>query len=40
MGLKGLFLLGLTGLWPALLADQGALLLVTLNSLRLLWFRR
>lgn len=44
VGLKGLFLLttllGLTGLWPALLADQGALLLVTLNSLRLLWVRR
>jgi len=43
VGLKGLFLLttllGLTGLWPALLADEGALLLVTLNSLRLLWVR-
>ncbi|GLV46837.1 metal-transporting ATPase [Thermus sp. LT1-2-5] len=40
LGLKGLFLLtstlGLTGLWPAVLADSGALLLVTLNSLRLL----
>lgn len=43
LGLKGLFLLttllGLTGLWPAVLADSGALLLVTLNSLRLLWAR-
>ena len=40
VGLKGLFLLntlvGLTGLWPAVLADNGALVLVTLNSLRLL----
>ncbi|WP_244361405.1 heavy metal translocating P-type ATPase [Thermus thermophilus] len=40
LGLKGLFLLttllGLTGLWPAVLADSGALVLVTLNSLRLL----
>ncbi|MFN3369358.1 MAG: heavy metal translocating P-type ATPase, partial [Thermus sp.] len=43
VGLKGLFLLttllGLTGLWPAVLADNGALVLVTLNSLRLLWTR-
>ncbi len=43
LGLKGLFLLttllGLTGLWPAVLSDSGALLLVTLNSLRLLWGR-
>lgn len=43
VGLKGLFLLttlvGLTGLWPAVLADNGALILVTLNSLRLLWTR-
>jgi len=40
LGLKGLFLLtsllGLTGLWPAVLADSGALVLVVLNSLRLL----
>ena len=40
VGLKGLFLLTtlvcLTGLWPAVLADNGALVLVTLNSLRLL----
>ncbi|NHK38831.1 heavy metal translocating P-type ATPase [Thermus thermophilus] len=44
VGLKGVFLLstllGLTGLWPAVLADSGALVLVTLNSLRLLWVRR
>ncbi len=43
LGLKALFLLstllGLTGLWPAVLADNGALVLVTLNSLRLLWVR-
>jgi Cd2+/Zn2+-exporting ATPase len=43
VGLKGLFLLttllGLTGLWPAVLADNGALVLVSLNSLRLLWAR-
>ncbi|BAW01072.1 cation-transporting ATPase [Thermus thermophilus] len=43
VGLKGVFLLstllGLTGLWPAVLADNGALFLVTLNSLRLLWAR-
>lgn len=40
VGLKGVFLLstllGLTGLWPAVLADSGALVLVTANSLRLL----
>jgi len=40
LGLKGLFLvttlLGLTGLWPAVLADTGATALVTANSLRLL----
>ncbi|TBH21073.1 heavy metal translocating P-type ATPase [Thermus thermamylovorans] len=43
VGLKGLFLLttllGLSGLWAAVLADNGALVLVTLNSLRLLWAR-
>ncbi|GAB5602612.1 cation-translocating P-type ATPase [Thermus sp. FJN-A] len=43
VGLKGAFLLttllGYTGLWPAVLADNGALVLVTLNSLRLLWVR-
>lgn len=40
LGLKGLFLLttvaGITGLWPAILADTGATVLVTLNALRLL----
>lgn len=43
LGLKGLFLLttllGLTGLWPAVLSDTGATVLVTLNALRLLAFR-
>ncbi len=40
LGLKGAFLvttlLGLTGLWPAVLADTGATILVTMNALRLL----
>jgi len=40
IGLKGIFLittmLGITGLWPAILADTGATVLVTLNALRLL----
>ena len=40
VGLKLVFLLttlvGLTGLWPAILADTGATVLVTLNALRLL----
>ncbi|WP_279165131.1 heavy metal translocating P-type ATPase [Thermus scotoductus] len=40
VGLKGLFLfttlMGYTGLWTAVLADSGALVLVTANSLRLL----
>ena len=40
VGLKLLFLLttlaGVTGLWPAILADTGATVLVTLNALRLL----
>lgn len=40
LGLKGIFLvttlLGLTGLWLAVLADTGATVLVTLNALRLL----
>ncbi|HFK7185990.1 zinc/cadmium/mercury/lead-transporting ATPase [Serratia odorifera] len=40
LGLKGVFLitslLGLTGLWLAVLADSGATALVTLNALRLL----
>ncbi|RIH76941.1 Lead, cadmium, zinc and mercury-transporting ATPase [Calidithermus terrae] len=43
LGLKAVFLattlLGVTGLWPAILADTGATALVTLNSLRLLRFR-
>ncbi len=42
LGLKGVFLvttvLGLTGLWPAILADTGATVLVTINALRLLGF--
>ncbi|MBZ9557684.1 cadmium-translocating P-type ATPase [Halomonas coralii] len=40
LGLKGVFLittvLGITGLWLAILADTGATVLVTLNALRLL----
>ena len=44
LGLKALFLvttiIGLTGLWPAILADTGATVLVTLNALRLLGDRR
>lgn len=40
LGLKGLFLVttlaGVTGLWPAILADTGATVLVTANALRLL----
>jgi Zn2+/Cd2+-exporting ATPase len=42
LGLKGVFLvttvLGMTGLWLAILADTGATVLVTLNALRLLSF--
>lgn len=42
LGLKGVFLvtsvLGITGLWIAILADTGATVLVTLNALRLLRF--
>lgn len=42
LGLKAVFLVttvgGLTGLWPAILADTGATVLVTLNALRLLRF--
>ena len=44
LGLKGVFLittvLGITGLWIAVLADTGATALVTLNALRLLRFGR
>ena len=40
LGLKAVFLvtsvLGITGLWLAVLADTGATVLVTLNALRLL----
>lgn len=40
LGLKGVFLvtsiLGITGLWIAILADTGATVLVTLNAMRLL----
>ncbi|MBO1529719.1 cadmium-translocating P-type ATPase [Psychrobacter sp. F1192] len=43
LGLKGLFLittiLGVTGLWIAVMADAGATVLVTLNALRLLRFK-
>ncbi len=43
LGLKGVFLvttlLGMTGLWVAVLADSGATALVTLNALRLLRFK-
>ncbi len=43
VGLKLVFLVttvaGVTGLWPAILADTGATVLVTLNALRLLRWR-
>ncbi|MCF4099746.1 heavy metal translocating P-type ATPase [Maritalea mediterranea] len=43
LGLKAVFLvttiLGITGLWIAILADTGATVLVTLNALRLLGFK-
>lgn len=43
LGLKGVFLittvLGITGLWVAVMADTGATVLVTLNALRLLRFK-
>ena len=43
IGLKLVFLgttlAGVTGLWPAILADTGATVLVTLNALRLLRWR-
>jgi Cd2+/Zn2+-exporting ATPase len=32
-------IVGLTGLWPAILADTGATVLVTLNAMRLLAWR-
>jgi len=43
IGLKAVFLIttlaGLTGLWPAILSDTGATVLVTLNAVRLLRYR-
>ncbi len=43
LGLKAVFLvttvIGVTGLWPAILADTGATVLVTANALRLLSLR-
>ena len=43
LGLKAVFVVttvvGVTGLWPAVLADTGATVLVTLNALRLLGWR-
>lgn len=43
LGLKAVFLitsvLGITGLWAAIMADSGATALVTLNALRLLKFK-
>ena len=43
LGLKAIFLvttlLGITGLWPAILSDTGATVLVTANALRLLRFK-
>lgn len=44
LGFKAVFLVttvaGVTGLWPAILADTGATVLVTANALRLLNWRR
>jgi Cd2+/Zn2+-exporting ATPase len=44
LGLKAVFLVttvvGITGLWPAILADTGATVLVTMNALRLLAVRK
>ena len=43
LSLKAVFLmttvLGITGLWPAILADTGATVLVTANAMRLLNWR-
>ena len=43
LGLKAAFLVttvvGITGLWPAILADTGATVLVTANAMRLLGMR-
>jgi Cd2+/Zn2+-exporting ATPase len=44
LGMKAVFLvttlMGVTGLWPAIMADTGATVLVTLNALRLLHYKR
>lgn len=44
LGLKVVFLvttiMGITGLWPAILADTGATVLVTANAMRLLKFKQ
>ncbi len=44
LGLKAVFLvttvIGVTGLWPAILADTGATVLVTANAMRLLGWGR
>ena len=43
LGLKAVFLvttiIGVTGLWPAILADTGATVLVTINAMRLLGWK-
>jgi Cd2+/Zn2+-exporting ATPase len=43
LGLKAVFLvttiIGVTGLWPAILADTGATVLVTANAMRLLGWK-
>ena len=43
LGLKAVFLVttiaGITGLWPAILADTGATVLVTTNAMRLLGWK-
>jgi len=43
LGLKAIFLVttvaGVTGLWPAILVDTGAPVLVTMNALQLLRYR-
>ena len=43
LGLKAFFLvttvIGVTGLWPAILADTGATVLVTANAMRLLGWK-
>lgn len=43
LGLKAVFVVttvaGVTGLWPAVLAETGATVLVTMNALRLVGWR-